>query len=1011
MPYSKHTFRNFFLVCFLAVVSGCKNGASIDYSTGATPPSEAVSTFELEDGFKIELIAAEPLLADPVDMEIDEYGRLYVVEMHGYPLDKSGSGKIKLLSDSDGDGKMDKSTVFAEGLVLPNGITRWKKGVLVTDAPNVLYLEDADGDGKADIRDTVLTGFSLSNPHINANNPVYGIDNWIHIAHRGAITTRNYQDLFGDEGAEIYFPDQPTNPRLAKNAESHSIRFRPDQHLLELTSGQAQFGHTFDAWGHHLFADNQNHAFAEVFAAPYMRRNPELNIGEATEPMSDHGHVSEVYQITKNPERQMFSGVGVMTSSSGVTAYLGGLFPAPFDKNISFVCESVSNLVHVDKIRDTGAAFISSRVGTPRKEFLASRDAWSRPVNLYIGPDGALYMIDYYRKIIEHPEWMSDEAIAAGGLYDGKDMGRIYRITPPNAKPAEWTKGLKLGDAKSEELVEKLADPNIWWRINAQRLLVDRNDRSVVPALVQLTKDTARAEGRLHALWTLEGLGELKSEQIETALEDAIPGIRENAIRFAEIHMGAAPELAKALLPLQNDKNARVRFQLLCTLGFLNSPESELARQKILFSDVNDKWVQIAALSAASSKSGALLNMVLKNFKPEVPAYASLIQRLTNMVGARGSDADIKQLIKKSLSGGSDKQAAWQAATLEGLAQGLQGKDKTKALVSEQESLIRSCFNNASANVRKASFKLLKSIGVSNEARAVAAALDNAADIAGNRQLTDDKRVEAINFMSLRNPAPHVDLLKKLIVPQEEPAVQMAALKTLSLVPGNTVTAYVLQQWSEMTPGIRDVALSTFMTDSTRKTSLLQAIEKGTIQQASLGWSRSAQLMGESNDKLRNKARELLVNKEEEKINREFQKALELKGDMAKGKIIFQENCGLCHQVRGAVGIAFGPDLGTIQNWLAKDIMANVLAPDLSIAVGFDLWAVELKTGETLQGIISSETSSAIHLRMGPGAEKTINRRDVQSLKVMNTSAMPVLSQKISHQQMADLIAFLRQTK
>ena len=1001
---------NLLLFFGLFVVTGCGSSDSPDYSNGAIKPQDAAATFELEPGFKIELVAAEPLIADPVDMEIDEYGRLYVVEMHGYPLDKSGSGKIKLLSDSDGDGKMDKSTVFADSLVLPNGVMRWKKGILVTDAPDVLYFEDTDGDGKADIKETVLTGFSLSNPHINVNNPMYGIDNWVHLAHRGAITTRNYQDLFGDEGTKVYFPGQPDSPSLAKNAESHSVRFRPGLQTLELTSGKAQFGHTFDVWGHHLFADNQNHAFAEVLGAPYMRRNPELLVGEATEPMSDHGDASDVYQTTKNPERQMFSGVGVMTSSSGVTAYLGGAFPPPFHKDVMFVCESVSNLVHVDKIRDTGAAFISSRVGTPRKEFLASTDAWSRPVNLYVGPDGALYMVDYYRQIIEHPEWMSDEAIAAGGLYNGKDMGRIYRITPTQARPAEWTKGLTLGDAKSAVLVEKLSDPNIWWRINAQRLLVDRQDKLVVPSLVQLATQAAAPEGRLHALWTLDGLGELHPAQIINALKDPVAGIRENAIKLAEIHLGDSPELVKVLLALHNDSNAKVRFQLLCTLGYIDSHESELARQKMLFSDINDKWVQIAALSAASSKSGALLNVVLNNYKSSAPAYASLVQRLTNMVGAGGKVPEIQQLITKALNTKAIGENTWQSAILDGLAQGLQGKENAGAFGAEQTLLIRSSFENGSGEVRKASLRLLKVIGISNETEATAA-INKAATIAAAKSLPVEKRVEAINFMALKDPSVHTELLKKLIVPAEDPPIQIAALKTLSLVPGNTVIEYVLQQWTEMTTGIRDVALGTFMTDSIRKAALLEAIEKGKIQQASLGWSRSAQLMGENNDQLRNKARALLMNKDQEKINKGFKKALELKGDLVKGRTIFQENCGLCHQVRGEVGIAFGPDLGTVQNWLAKDILANILAPDLSIAVGFDLWSVELENGETLQGIISTETSSAIHLRMGPGAEKTINRQEIQSIKVMNSSAMPVLSEKLNHQQMADLIAFLKQTK
>jgi putative heme-binding domain-containing protein len=192
---------------------------------------------------------------------------------------------------------------------------------------------------------------------------------------------------------------------------------------------------------------------------------------------------------------------------------------------------------------------------------------------------------------------------------------------------------------------------------------------------------------------------------------------------------------------------------------------------------------------------------------------------------------------------------------------------------------------------------------------------------------------------------------------------------------------------------------------------LLDAIESGKIMASSLGWSRSSSLMGQDNDTVRNRARALLVNNDQEKVNKGYQKALDMKGDAAKGKVIFQQNCGLCHQVRGELGIKFGPDLGTVHSWLPKDIMANILDPNLAIAVGFDLWEIRMKTGESMQGIIASETASAIDLHIAPGQQKVINRQEIESLKVMNTSAMPVLTEQITHQQMADLLAFLKETK
>jgi len=1002
--------RNSFcgLLFILCVTSGCHNKSEVYGGTGAVKPEDALATFEMEPGFKIELLAAEPLVSDPVDMEIDEYGRLYVVEMHGYPLDKGGSGKIKLISDTDGDGKLDKSTDFADGLVLPNGIMRWKKGILVTDAPNVLYFEDKDGDGKSDICDTILTGFSLSNPHINVNNPLYGLDNYIHLAHRGAITTRNYEDIFGDKGTEIYFPDQPNNPRLPKNGDNRSIRFRPDNHLLESTSGSAQFGHTFDAWGHHLFGDNQNHAFAEVIAAPYINRNPELPVPGAIEGISDHGAAAEIYQITTNPERQMFSGVGTMTSASGIVAYLGGIFPPPFDKNTTFICESVSNLVHADKLHDSGATYVSSRVGRPRKEFLASKDAWFRPVNLYIGPDGALYVIDYYRQIIEHPEWMSDEAVKAGGLYNGKDMGRIYRVTPDNAKAADWIKGLKLGDASSKELVSYLESNNAWWRSNAQRLLMDRADKSIIPDLIALAKTATLPEGRLHALWTLEGLNGLKEEILNEAFKDPVAGVRENAIKLAEMHLKSSPNLATDLLSLENDADAKVRFQLLCTLGSVNTPQAEVVRNKLLFQDINDKWVQIAALSASSSHSGTLLALVLKNYKADVTAYGSLVQRLTAMVGAGSDKTAMHRLIAQATT--FENYLPWQGPILEGLAQGLRNNKSKSVIANEQGVLIKTFFNHQAEEVRRGALHILKVTGIANKQLAKAA-IEKAATIAEDKSMPNDKRADAVNFLALGDPLPNAELLKRLIIPQELPIVQLAALQTLSLVPDLTVNNYILQQWQAMTPGIRDAALSTFMTNAARMNLLLDAVQSNKIPAASLGWSRTSSLMGQDNDTIRTRARALLVNKDQEKTNKEFEKALTLKGAGDKGKLVFQQNCGLCHQVRGEIGLKFGPDLGTVQNWLAKDIMASILAPNASIAVGFDLWDVKLKTGESLQGIISSETSAAITLHLSSAQEKIINRQEIESLAVMNNSAMPVLTSQIDHQQMADLLAFLRQTK
>lgn len=1000
-------YRCYVFLFLLAVATACKPDSQPE--TGAVKAEKAVSTFEIESGFKIELLASEPLVSDPVDMEIDEYGRLYVVEMHGYPLDKSGTGQIKLITDSDGDGRMDKSTVFAEGFTMPFGIMRWKNGILVTDAPHVCYLEDTNRDGKADIREIILTGFAFSNPQMNVGNPVYGLDNWIYLTSESGGTYQVYKKEFGDLGSDIYYPEKPEAANLPLVAGSgRTVRFRPDAYKLELTSGSTQFGHSFDTWGHHLLGNNSNHIYHEVIAASYLKRNPELLVSNATQGVTDHG--SEVFPITKKPDRQLLTNVGTFTSACGVTAYSGGDFPLPYNDNVFFVAEPVSNIVHADKLKDDGASFSASRMGgEEKKEFLASTDAWFRPVNMYVGPDGALYLLDYYRQIIEHPEWMSEEAIAAGTLYNGKDMGRIYRISRTDARPATWMKGLSLGDAAPADLVKELANANSWWRRNAQRLLVDRADREAVPALIEMARNSDSAAGRLHALWTLEGMGELKAELINLALKDTVAGVRENGIKLAELHLHTAPELQEGLLSLQSDPDAKVRFQLLCTLGSIDTQEAARARNKLLFMDLDDKWVQIAALSASSSQTAPLLKRVVENFRPDLPAYASIVERLTAMIGGSGDPHTIRKVIHQATLGDLPTARGWEAPALQGIAQGLDKRKVSFDLQKEQNLLIRTFFEHSSPALRSASLDLLKVTGLHQDTQAKRA-IEMAVSNARNADLPEEKRVEAIWFLTLDDLAIYVDLLKSLIIPQEQQSVQLAALNTLSLIPDQTVTDYVLEQWPAMTPAVRTASINTFLTSFERVTALLDAIDSGRVQKASVSFYQSVRLMTQRDEAIRRRARSMFANNDEKKANEKYREALLLKGDGKRGKTTYEKNCSLCHQISGSGGLSFGPDLGTVQRWQAEGIMANILAPNLSIAAGYELRVVDLRNGESFQGIISSETPSAITLKNAGSVEKTINRHDIMSLKTMDISAMPAgFEQNIDQQQMADLLAFLRQ--
>lgn len=984
-----HLLHAFFVLVVCSLLSACQpSSTSSPFSPSAV---HDLSTFQLPDGFKIELIASEPMVFDPVDMMVDEYGRMYVIEMAGVPFNKSGIGKVVMLSDTNGDGRMDKRTIFADSLVLPTGVMRWQKGLLVTDPPNLYYFEDRNNDGVADFKQVLLTGFDTTNLEANVNNPEYGLDNWIYL---GALPLRN--------GNKIHFADDTSGNGILEG----TVRFRPDTRKLELLSGHTQFGLAFDQWGQVLMVNNSNHVFENVIPARYLERNPDMIVPNTTESMADH---NKVFPITVNPEYQMLTNIGVFTSACGIVDYQGGAFPEPYNRNITFVCEPASNIVHADFIVPNGST-LKAKAALEKKEFLASTDPYSRIVNLYTGPDGALYVIDFYRQVIEGPEFMAKEVLDTIDLYNGTHKGRIYRISRKDAPAPSWTSGLTLGDEPSEDLVKRLADKNNWWRINAQRLLVDRKDEKVLPALLNMALNEEAPLGRLHALWTLEGMGSLTADVIKKSLRDSVAGIRENAVRLAEIHLSGDSALAAALYDLRNERDSRTKLQLLLTLGDLQSTEAGKIRQQLLFNDIDDGWMQIAALSAASSEAWPLLEFVLKKYEKGNSAYASLVKRLGAIIGKSQPYEMMEPLIQKAITveeGGDE----WQSALLEGLTQGIAGrKALPRGIERSRNELIRTCLGSSSIAMRKTALQMLRVVGLTTDAQ-TNLARHKAVQQAKDAQLSEEERANAIDFLALQNPGQYAAWLKRLVTPKEPLKVQLAALNAMKVIPGTEIAKYLLNEWHSLPPGVITAAVNTLMTTDERIILLLEAIEKKQVNLSDIDWVQSVRLRSSRDMKIRAWARDLFSKKEAgvKSLLQDYQPALSLTGNTQQGRQIFQQNCAVCHQIEGKMGRAFGPDLGTVHAWAPADIMSNILDPNQSIAHGFDTWEMTTNNGENIQGIVSAESPTAITVNDANGQSRSISRLEIQSMKALNISAMPAgWEEKITQQQMADLISFLK---
>ncbi len=376
------------------------------------------------------------------------------------------------------------------------------------------------------------------------------------------------------------------------------------------------------------------------------------------------------------------------------------------------------------------------------------------------------------------------------------------------------------------------------------------------------------------------------------------------------------------------------------------------------------------------------------------------------MITANENDGEAEKLLQQALDLSGDK--GWEAPVLDGMAEGIGRNEKNKQTLSTYlDQIVNAFFEHPDARLRKSALNLIKTMDFKDKAL-LKSSMDKAMAIAADPSVSEDRRAEALRFLPEGDVLPYAGQLKEMIATTEPIILQVAAMQALGAIKGTEVPEYVLSKWNALTPEIRDVALETFMHQTEGVNLLLDAINTGKIPTEAIGWKRRVQLMNNGDEATRNLARELLTKNEGEEINKNYQQALKIDGDPIAGKTVYVENCALCHQFRGKNGVAFGPDLGTLHNWHPKDLMANILDPNLSIAPGFDLWEVSLKDGEIVQGMIMNETSAAISLRTSPGIEKTISRQDIEAIAGMQLSLMPGQAGQVDQQKMADLMAFIR---
>jgi len=952
----------------------------------ALSAAEALASFVLEPGYRIDLVAAEPLVQSPVAVAFDDRGRMFVVENRGYPDPLEGEpaaaprGVVALLTDTDGDGRYDRRTDFATGLTYPNGVMPWDGGVFVSAAPDLLYFKDTNGDGVADQRRVALTGFNANRTaQIRFSHPTLGPDGWIYLTS-------------GLNGGRVTVPAHPERPPV--EFTSSDSRFNPRTGDFELVGGQGQFGLTFDDYGRRFICANRNPVWHVVLEPRQLKRNPNLSFSETVQDVSGSGAQTTVWPLSPDLTTASFHPslistphAGTFTAASGVHLHRGDALPDGHRGSV-FIAESAQNLVQRQVLEADGVTF-RSRPARQGAEFLASRDTWFRPVFITNGPDGALYIADMYRKDIDHPAYVPEPSRRLFDFTAGRNHGRIYRIAATNRAPVRVP--VDLADAAAPALVAALDHPNAWWRDTAQRRLIERDARTAAP---QLRVAAAGQSGvaRLQALWTMDALGVLEAADIVRATHDPVAAVRENAVRLVERRIGKPDPLIDAVLPMGTDPDARVRLHVALALGALDDPRTIPVLAAIARQDGADRWVRAAVLSSVRERTSAFFNAFVPAASASPAAHAAVMQDLGRLYGATEPADRCLMFVNAATSGPAE--LTWQPAALTGLAVGLQARGMASATQSALMALV-------SADTPQAD----------RPRERLVALMTRASELALREKAPSAQRLSAIDLLGYGDWPASGATLVRLLEPQQQNEIQIAAVRALGQLRDPAAAPSLMSRWQTYTPRIRDVVLTTLLSEERLVSVLLDGVERGDVSAAAVGPSRWQRLRAHRNASIRQRAESLSASTAGtamQNYERKQREVTALSGNPTRGAAIFTRHCSACH-TSGATGGRVGPDLSGVRNQPADALLLHIIVPDHEITPGYEAYTVETRDARTIVGRLESEAPNSVTLRDAAGEAHTILRTDVRGMTAGTSSLMPAgFDQMMSSQELADLIAYLK---
>lgn len=941
--------------------------------------NDSLKSFQLPDGYEIELVAAEPLIRDPINFAVDARGQLWVVEMGDYPRghpqellspearrvpwDGPPAGTIKVLTDTNGDGRYDTARIFLDGLSFPTGVFPWGDGVFISGAPDLLFARDTNGDGRADDVEVVCSGFEQANPQHRVSGFEYGLDGWLYLSS-------------GTNNHEI----RCLRTHETVNVSGRDFRLHPVTGKLEPVSGRSQFGRCRDDYQNWYGNNNSQPLFQYVIEDRLLSRNPHVPSPSPKRFLTQPANAPPVYPTSRTLDRfNDLHALDRFTSACGPLVVRNRSLGDDLDGAV-LICEPVHNLVSRVLVDRSTIEFTGRRhPAESQSEFLTSTDNWFRPTRLMTAPDGGLWVCDMYRHVIEHPEWIPEAWQARLNLYAGHDRGRIYRVfrTGEPRTPLEDYTQLDL-----DQLLDRLQSPNGWQRDMAQQQLLarfsDQPDelRSRLPKVLASTSDPRVQVQISYLLSQLQNDNHPRGTPVRKLYLSENPDVVIAALRI----WGAESDLKFQWQPLRlaSHPSERVRFELALAAGD-NSPETAAHTLSMLLKqDARHPWIRAAILSSANQVSSQLLATALDD--SNIPA-------------------DIRDPLLATLLGNDPVQGMTQLGLA--LVTMPQANQQRQLLLTALEYLER----------RNLRFEPLLAQLPKSAAQAITAVLQSAVAALSEQTPTTQGIPQTLKLASFAKSDFPPETALRFLDAAYPPEVTTATIQTLTRL---QAAPTLLQRLRLLTPAVQAEILATLLTSDAGSSALLTELEQGRLTLHDLTPAAREALETHRNVPFRERfasvaAREPSRPSRAEVIE-QFQPALTLSGDHRRGQIIFGKTCSSCHRLH-EIGNDFGPQLGVLGQKPDSFLLTSILDPNAAVEAKYRAYVVATLDGKVYSGLIAEETATSLKLIRPDGKQELILRADIEEISNTGRSFMPEgLEKDLTPQDLSDLLAFLRRT-